>query len=943
MRKNTILLAKAFAIILTALFLIIKPAGEVQAIMVKMGLEELTADADSIVVGTVENVTSQWNEDNSSIYTTVVVSVEEKIKGSQAGNTITIVVPGGHVDGITQIVSDTPVFNPGEEALLFLKELPGQPFIRRQTRPRYHELSGNFQGKKDINNGKIKGVPLSELQEEIKSIIEKDGADSSLDLALSEPEYVSYNQYVYLGFRWPGPSPVVPYRVNALQARTLEVNAAARTWSNAGADFSFHYEGTHSRSGMPAYNGTNEIMWYDLGTYNALAIAAIWYSGNIILETDIIFNTLYNWSTTGNLYDVQSVALHEFGHCLGLGHSDNYGSIMYFHYRGSQHYLHQVDIAGIQAIYGSSGPAPLNDDFSARLTLGSDLIGQVTGNNINATKEIGEPNHTGNIGGRSVWWRWTAPSNGSIEVNTYSSNFDTLLAVYVGNALSSLTPIAVNDDYGGTYQSRVSFNAFKGVNYSIAVDGWLGAAGSIVLNWQFVPDPCSISVPNQPIGPAGGKTGTAYEYITGTAACTNDHAIEYRFDWGDDSYSEWNSSVKASRNWDNPGTYQVKSQARCAVNTDRVSAWSPPKEVVIAVEQAQYTLTIIIKGEGTTNLPAGTHSYNDGSEVVLEAVAAEGWQFDKWVIDSDSIFNASTIINMTANITAKAVFTEIKDDQDSDQDDSDDQDSDQDDSDDQEKEPESEVKYTLSIDIVGEGITTPSGGTPHQYDENTTVEIFAFPDEGWSFDKWLIGQEEYKTDSITIAITDNITVTAVFSEIEEFTPEPNPVPPPPPAPGPSPPPTSPVPPVQSSPPSPVQYILTVAIQGEGSTDPGPGLYYLNEEAESALTAKPSAGWRFEKWVIDSKELSTINTTVNMNGNKAATAYFKRIELGDITGDGLITVADVVIVARHTLGMTSLTEAQMTNADVSGDGLVDIRDITLIMRYALGIINSFPAN
>ena len=38
----------------------------------------------------------------------------------------------------------------------------------------------------------------------------------------------------------------------------------------------------------------------------------------------------------------------------------------------------------------------------------------VTGSNSNATKQVGEPNHAGNAGGKSVWWRWTAPAAGTL-------------------------------------------------------------------------------------------------------------------------------------------------------------------------------------------------------------------------------------------------------------------------------------------------------------------------------------------------------------------------------------------------------------------------------------------------------------------------------------------------------------------------------------------------
>jgi hypothetical protein len=127
--------------------------------------------------------------------------------------------------------------------------------------------------------------------------------------------------------------------------------------------------------------------------------------------------------------------------------------------------------------------APPNDNFTnAQVISGSS--GTVTGSNVGATKEAGEPNHAGNAGGASVWYRWTAPSSGSATIDTIGSSFDTLLAVYTGSAVNSLTEIASNDDSGGL-QSRVTFTAVSGTTYQIAVDGYNGVMGNITLNWSL--------------------------------------------------------------------------------------------------------------------------------------------------------------------------------------------------------------------------------------------------------------------------------------------------------------------------------------------------------------------------------------------------------------------------------------------------------------------------
>lgn len=68
-------------------------------------------------------------------------------------------------------------------------------------------------------------------------------------------------------------------------------------------------------------------------------------------------------------------------------------------------------------------------------------------------------------------------------MDTIGSSFDTLLAVYTGTAITNMTLVTANDDGAGiNFNSRVTFNATAGVTYLIAVDGYNGASGGVVLN-----------------------------------------------------------------------------------------------------------------------------------------------------------------------------------------------------------------------------------------------------------------------------------------------------------------------------------------------------------------------------------------------------------------------------------------------------------------------------
>lgn len=139
--------------------------------------------------------------------------------------------------------------------------------------------------------------------------------------------------------------------------------------------------------------------------------------------------------------------------------------------------------------------APANDNFAdaPAITVGAPIDGTTT----NSTHESGEPAHVGSAYGsaRSIWYRWTAPSDGVLSLTTQGSAYDTLMAVYVGDSLGSLSAKAANDDFGGGLWSSVSFGVSGGTTYRIAIDGWGGASGTTRLSSNFAAAPTPTPTP----------------------------------------------------------------------------------------------------------------------------------------------------------------------------------------------------------------------------------------------------------------------------------------------------------------------------------------------------------------------------------------------------------------------------------------------------------------
>jgi len=108
----------------------------------------------------------------------------------------------------------------------------------------------------------------------------------------------------------------------------------------------------------------NIVVWEDLSEIygaNVIAVNSFWFNPalKVIVDSDVVFNSYYTWSTTGvyDAMDLQNIATHEFGH---NGLNDLYmppsTALTMYGYSGfgetDKQTLGTGDISGIQELYG---------------------------------------------------------------------------------------------------------------------------------------------------------------------------------------------------------------------------------------------------------------------------------------------------------------------------------------------------------------------------------------------------------------------------------------------------------------------------------------------------------------------------------------------------------------------------------------------------------------
>jgi Ca2+-binding RTX toxin-like protein len=134
-----------------------------------------------------------------------------------------------------------------------------------------------------------------------------------------------------------------------------------------------------------------------------------------------------------------------------------------------------------------AGVVPANDDFADATPVTEPLPFADSTTTVGATLEANEPTvRCGFKERRTVWYSFTPSVDTIVSANTFGSDFDTILGVWEGSDLSSLSAIGCNDD-SQDLQSSVVFLAEMGVEYRIQIGGFNGDAGNLEFHVRDAP------------------------------------------------------------------------------------------------------------------------------------------------------------------------------------------------------------------------------------------------------------------------------------------------------------------------------------------------------------------------------------------------------------------------------------------------------------------------
>ena len=308
--------------------------------------ESLLAGADAVVEGRVLSVEGRWNAEHTGLETHVTFRVSARLAGTTP-DVLTVVQPGGALDGNRHVVVGMPNFTEGEEARLYLRRLP-----QRSGPPRFR-VYGWSQGK---------WLPAA-----------RDGTSSYEPAPVPPTGVAGARGFATNGMRWPPQLDPVAYQVNRAGSDELGLNDVKQAIADAFATWAavpcsslaFEYVG-ETDLGV-AVDQQNVLLFIESGWIygeEAAGATSLWLPVEGEQTADIALNgEHFSWAIapTGHVgtevMDVQGVLTHEMGHFSGLGHTDRAYDTMYFAWKPwpGQRTLSVDDKLGLCSLYPIDG------------------------------------------------------------------------------------------------------------------------------------------------------------------------------------------------------------------------------------------------------------------------------------------------------------------------------------------------------------------------------------------------------------------------------------------------------------------------------------------------------------------------------------------------------------------------------------------------------------
>ncbi len=275
--------------------------------------------------------------------------------------------------------------------------------------------------------------------------------------------------YTFTGASWSAGSTITMHM--QLGASSMSLLDGATTWNQVGenalgawnsrANISFGVV-RNSSSGTGWRNDINNVYFSSttpggdaVGDAVAVTRTSYFVSSGRAVESDVAFDSGRSWNSyRGDIrrsggtttYDLYRVAVHEFGHTLGLDHPDEAGqsrtAIMNSRVSNTDG-LQTDDINGVVALYGSAPSA----NRAPSVTASCSPCAVASGRTVTLTASASDPD------GDSLSYAWSI-SRGSVANSGSSST--TWVAPFTTGAVTAT--VTVTDSRGATAASSVSIN-----------------------------------------------------------------------------------------------------------------------------------------------------------------------------------------------------------------------------------------------------------------------------------------------------------------------------------------------------------------------------------------------------------------------------------------------------------------------------------------------------